>query len=70
MGKSTHLTKFSCTDVFQPLLELVHFLKTNQFKEFIVSVGGVDCMREELSSVYDILKDQIIGSSLIYSLLM
>jgi hypothetical protein len=45
------------------VLEL-HFLKTNQFKEFIVSGGGVDFMRESLSSVYEIPKDQIIGNSL------
>jgi hypothetical protein len=52
--------------VYQPMLELLHFLKTNQFKEFIVSGGGVDFMREALSSVYGIPKDQIIGSSLKY----
>ncbi len=52
--------------VYQPMLELLHFLKTKQFKEFIVSGGGVDFMREALSSVYEIPKDQIIGSSLKY----
>ncbi|RPI80911.1 MAG: haloacid dehalogenase-like hydrolase [Nitrosopumilales archaeon] len=52
--------------VYQPMLELLHFLNTNQFKEFIVSGGGVDFMREALSSVYEIPKDQIIGSSLKY----
>jgi hypothetical protein len=44
----------------------LHFLRVNQFKEFIVSGGGVDFMRESLSSVYEIPKDQIIGSSLKY----
>jgi hypothetical protein len=52
--------------VYQPMLELLHFLTANQFKEFIVSGGGVDFMREALSSVYEIPKDQIIGSSLKY----
>ena len=52
--------------VYQPMLELLQFLRTNQFKEFIVSGGGIDFMREALSSVYDIPKDQIIGSSLKY----
>jgi haloacid dehalogenase-like hydrolase len=52
--------------VYQPMLELLHFLKTNQFKEFIVSGGGLDFIRESLSSVYGIPKDQIIGSSLKY----
>jgi hypothetical protein len=52
--------------VYQPMLELLHFLRANQFKEFIVSGGGIDFMRESLSSVYEIPKDQIIGSSLKY----
>lgn len=53
--------------VYQPMLELLHFLKTKQFKEFIVSGGGIDFMREALSSIYEIPKDQIIGSSLKYT---
>jgi len=53
--------------IYQPMLELLHFLKTKQFKEFIVSGGGIDFMREALSSVYEIPKDQIIGSSLKYT---
>ena len=44
------------------VLELLHFLRANQFKEFIVSGGGVDFMREALSSVYEIPKDQIVPS--------
>ena len=43
--------------VYQPMLELLHFLRANQFKEFIVSGGGIDFMRESLSSVYEIPKD-------------
>jgi phosphoglycolate phosphatase-like HAD superfamily hydrolase len=39
--------------VYHPMLELLHFLKTKQFKEFIVSGGGIDFMREALSSVYE-----------------
>jgi hypothetical protein len=38
-------------------LELLNYLHTNQFKEFIVSGGGIDFMREALSSVYEIPKD-------------
>jgi hypothetical protein len=52
--------------VYQPMIELVDFLKDNQFKTFIVSGGGVDFMREALSSVYGIPPDQIIGSSIKY----
>jgi phosphoglycolate phosphatase-like HAD superfamily hydrolase len=49
--------------VYQPQLELINFLKDNQFKVFIVSGGGIDFMRQSLSSVYGIPPEQIIGSS-------
>ncbi len=52
--------------VYQPMLELLNFLRANQFKEFIVSGGGIDFIRSALSSVYDIPEYQIIGSSLKY----
>lgn len=52
--------------VYQPMIELVDFLKDNHFKTFIVSGGGVDFVREALSSVYGIPPDQIIGSSIKY----
>jgi hypothetical protein len=52
--------------VYQPMLELLTFLKANQFKEFIVSGGGIDFIRDALSSVYGITPEQIIGSSLKY----
>ena len=34
--------------VYQPMIGLVDYLKANHFKEFIVSGGGVDFMREDL----------------------
>ena len=49
--------------VYQPQLELINFLKDNQFKVFIVSGGGIDFMRQSLLSVYGIPPEQIIGSS-------
>ena len=52
--------------VYQPMIELVDFLKDNHFKTFIVSGGGVDFMREALSKIYGIPPDQMIGSSLNY----
>jgi haloacid dehalogenase-like hydrolase len=52
--------------VYQPMIELADFLKDNQFKTFIVSGGGVDFMREALSSVYGIPPEQIVGSSIKY----
>ncbi len=52
--------------VYQPMIELIDYLKDNQFKVFIVSGGGVDFMRDSLSNVYGIPPDQIIGSSIKY----
>ncbi|MBK0368338.1 HAD family hydrolase [Flavobacterium agrisoli] len=50
--------------VFQPMLELINYLKENQFKVFIVSGGGIEFMRPWAEATYGIPKDQIIGSSL------
>jgi hypothetical protein len=48
---------------YQPMIELVNYLKENEFKPFIVSGGGVDFMRGSISSLYGIPPEQIIGSS-------
>lgn len=52
--------------VYQPMIELINYLKANQFKTFIVSGGGIDFMREALSQIYGIPPEQIIGSSIKY----
>jgi len=51
--------------VYQPMIELVDFLKNNHFQVFIVSGGGINFMREALSSVYGIPMDQIVGRSIL-----
>jgi len=48
--------------VYQPMLELLAYLRANDFKTFIVSGGGVDFMRAFVSPVYGIPSEQIIGS--------
>ena len=52
--------------VYQPMIELISYLKAYQFKTFIVSGGGIDFMRESLSQIYGIPPEQIIGSSVKY----
>ncbi len=49
--------------VFQPMLELLAYLRANEFKTFIVSGGGIEFMRPWAEEVYGIPKDQIVGSS-------
>ena len=50
--------------VFQPMLELLDYLRANDFKTFIVSGGGIDFMRPWASEVYGIPTNQIIGSQI------
>ena len=49
---------------FQPMLEVLDYLRANGFKTFIVSGGGIDFMRPWASEVYGIPSNQIIGSKL------
>jgi len=48
--------------VFQPMLELLDYLRANGFKTFIVSGGGIDFMRPWVADVYGIPPEQTIGS--------
>jgi phosphoglycolate phosphatase-like HAD superfamily hydrolase len=49
--------------VYQPMLELLAYLRANGFKTFIVSGGGIDFMRVFADRVYGIPPDQVVGSS-------
>lgn len=49
--------------VYQPMLELLAFLRANQFKTFIVSGGGIEFMRPWTEKVYGIPPEQVVGSS-------
>ncbi len=48
--------------VYKPMLELLAYLRANDFKTFIVSGGGVDFMRVWAEEVYGIPPEQTIGS--------
>ena len=50
--------------VFQPMLELLQYLRDNGFKTFIVSGGGVEFMRPFTETIYGIPPEQVIGSSI------
>jgi hypothetical protein len=49
--------------IFQPMVELLNYLRDNGFKTFIVSGGGVDFMRPWVEQAYGISPDQVVGSS-------
>jgi phosphoglycolate phosphatase-like HAD superfamily hydrolase len=50
--------------VYQPMLELIHYLQANGYKTYIVTGGGQDFVRAYAEEVYNIPPDQIIGSAL------
>jgi hypothetical protein len=50
--------------IYQPMLELIDYLKANQFDVFIVSGGGIEFMRPWTHQVYGIPPQNVIGSSI------
>jgi phosphoglycolate phosphatase-like HAD superfamily hydrolase len=48
--------------VYQPMLELLAYLRANQFKTFIVSGGGQEFMRVFAEKTYDVPPEQVVGS--------
>lgn len=51
--------------VYQPMLELLAYLRANGFKTFIVSGGGVEFMRAFAERVYGVPPEQVVGSSIV-----
>ncbi|MFZ4286422.1 HAD family hydrolase [Variovorax sp. HJSM1_2] len=49
--------------VFQPMLELLNYLRDNGFKTYIVSGGGIEFMRPWAERIYGIPPEQVVGSS-------
>ena len=55
--------KKPCTDcVYQPMLELLAYLRASGFKTYIVSGGGVEFMRPWSEKTYGIPPEQVVGS--------
>jgi phosphoserine phosphatase len=48
--------------VYQPMLELLDYLRDQEFKVYIVSGGGVDFMRAFVTEAYGVPAEQVIGS--------
>jgi phosphoglycolate phosphatase-like HAD superfamily hydrolase len=49
--------------VYQPMIELLAYLRANGFKTFIVSGGGIEFMRPWTEKIYGIPPEQVVGSS-------
>ena len=50
--------------VYQPMLEVLTYLRANGFKTFIVSGGGIEFMRPWTEKVYGVPPEQVVGSSI------
>ncbi len=50
--------------VYQPMLELLAYLRANGFKTFIVSGGGIEFMRPWTDKVYGVAPNEVVGSSI------
>ena len=50
--------------IYQPMLELLDYLRANDFKVYIVSGGGIEFMRPWTESVYGIPPENVVGSSI------
>jgi len=51
--------------IYQPQLELLAYLRANEFKTFIVSGGGIQFMRPMTMKAYGIPPWQVVGSSIV-----
>lgn len=49
--------------VYQPMLEVLAFLRANGFKTYIVSGGGIEFMRPFTQRVYGVPPEQVIGTT-------
>jgi len=50
--------------VYQPMLEVLAYLKANGFRNYIISGGGIEFMRPWTEKVYGIPPEQVVGSSI------
>jgi phosphoglycolate phosphatase-like HAD superfamily hydrolase len=67
LSKAQHPTlgRAYTTMVYQPMLDLLAYLRANGFKTFIVSGGGIEFVRVFAEEVYGVPPEQVIGSSIV-----
>jgi phosphoserine phosphatase len=51
--------------IYQPMVEVLSYLRANGFKTFIVSGGGIEFIRTFSEKAYGIPRDQVVGSSIV-----
>jgi phosphoglycolate phosphatase-like HAD superfamily hydrolase len=50
--------------IYQPMLEVLAYLKANGFRNYIISGGGIEFMRPWTEKIYGIPPEQVVGSSI------
>ncbi|MEY2983986.1 MAG: hypothetical protein RLZZ568_603 [Cyanobacteriota bacterium] len=50
--------------IYQPMVELIHYLKLNNFQVYICSGGGIDFIRAVSEELYGIPPENVIGSAI------
>lgn len=67
LGRARHpkLERHYTELIFQPMLELLDYLRSNDFKIFIISGGGIEFVRTFSERVYGIPPEQVVGSSIL-----
>jgi hypothetical protein len=63
-AKNPETGKLYTEMVYQPMLEVLAYLRANEFKTFIVSGGGIEFMRPWTEAVYGVPPEQVVGSSI------
>ena len=64
-NKQSKFNRLYTECVYQPQLELLAYLRANEFKTFIVSGGGIQFMRPMTEKAYGIPPEQVVGSSVV-----
>jgi haloacid dehalogenase-like hydrolase len=49
--------------IYEPMVELLAYLRANGFKTYVVSGGGIEFMRPWVEKAYGVPPDQVVGSS-------
>ena len=62
-AKDPRFGRFYTELVYQPMLELLDYLRANEFKSFIVSGTGADFIRVFAEETYRIPPEQVVGST-------
>jgi phosphoserine phosphatase len=56
--------------VYQPMVELIHYLHDHDFKVFLCSAGGMTFMRAVAEEIYGIPRERVIGSNVTFETMM